>query len=350
MKAVSSPRPLFAAIFAIATAAAAFGQTTIDVNSVTRLSNGSGGYTYSTWKPLLGWDGNPLMDPVYDQQTGQPQADFVSSSPGGVATPGFFIQFGQINGVDTLAFRILLNEYRTGSAMPNIFLGLEGNDNDGGKADLFMTLSQQSNQLGLAFQAPGTGANTSPNTTTLGNPFVPAAQYYAGGVRPSNLPALNSNGNAIAFSSSNFSNIQLQDGVVDDDGKGAAPADNRSTYYPGWTTQAEASKLKLDSMVTFAIPLADINAALASLGETWTVTPDRLMLWIAATATQTNSVNQDAYGTNKVGFDSAYTSFLPYMDAYGRPIPEPATFGLCFGAGLAGFLGLRRRPARPRAA
>ena len=320
-------------------------QTTVDVNGVTRVSNGSGGYTYSTWKPILGWDGNPLMDPVYDQQTGQGSSDFVSSTTGGVANPGFFIQFGQINGVDVIAFRVMMNEYRTTGNLVNISLGFDG-DFDG-TADLFMGLGQQSNQYGLIFQAPGTGANTSPSTTTLSNAFVPSAQYYSGGVRSSALPALNANGNAIGLTSSNFSNIAIGDGVNKDlqGGQGTTIPDNRATYYPGWATQAENNGTLLDAMISYAIPLADINAALASLGETWSVTPDRLMRWIAVTATQNNSVNQDAYGTDKTGFSSPYSSFLPYMDAYGRPVPEPSAYGLAVGAGLGGFLLCRRRRA-----
>lgn len=338
----SGPRPsgsfLFVLVASLALASSAFAQTTLDIDGVTRVSNGSGGYTYSTWKPLLGFSGSPftdsnghLMDPVYDQQTGQGDSDFVSAA----GNPGFFVQFGQINGVDHLAFRVLMNEYKTTGNIVNIRLGFDGNVD--GVADLFLGLSQQSNQFGIVFQSPGTGANDSPSTTTLGNAFYPTTH----------VGTLNANGNALLVDANNFSNVAIGDGVHKDSqgGQGTVLPDNRATYYPGWTTQQEASasKVSLDAMISYAVPLADINAALAQIGSSIVVTPDLLMLWIAVTATQNNAVNQDAYGTDKIGFDNTYASFLPYMDAYGRPVPEPSTYGLLLGAGLGGACYWRRR-------
>lgn len=354
MKSGRSPR-LLAAVFAgLALGSAHVLAATIDVNSVTRASNGTGGYTYSTWKPVIGPGDAPLMDPVYDQQTGQGDSDFVSATVNGVANPGFFVQFGQVNNVDSIAFRIMLNEYKTTGNLVNIRFGFDGNYD--GKMDLYMGLSQQNNQYGLVFQAPGTGANISPSTSDYGNPFVPAGSNYAGGTRPTSLGALNTQGNAIAVTSSNFSNIAIGDGVNKDQqgGQGTVLADNRSTYYPGWVTQGENNATSLDSMITYVFSLADINAALASLNAGFSVTPDRLMRWVAVTATQNNAVNQDAYGFTKTQFNdpnATYASVLPYMDAYGRPVPEAATYGLSLGAGLGAFLFLRRRrPAVVRAA
>ena len=360
--ALPSPRPrrrLRLLATALLFPAFALAQTTIDIDGATRVSNGSGGYTYSTWKPLLGYIGNQFtdsqghtIDPVYDQQTGQGDSDFVSIA----GTPGFFIQFGQINGVDHLAFRVMMNEYKTTGNLVNIRFGFDG-DYDGAP-DLFMGLSQQNNQTGLVFQAPGTGSNLSPSTTTLGNAFYPTGSRT--GLPALNDPdrlaglraALTANNSALALTADNFSNVAIGDGVNKDiqGGQGTVIADNRATYYPGWTTQAENNATSLDSMISFAIPLADINAALASLGEGFSVTPDRLMLWMAVTATQNNSVNQDAYGTDKAGFSSNYSSFLQYMDAYGRPVPEASSYGLLLGAGLGGVFLLRRkrRASAPR--
>ena len=349
MKAGSLYRPLSAAILVIATAAASSAQTTIDVNSVTRTGSAATGWTYSAWKPIFAKSGNPnsssegyLLDPVYDQQTGQGDSDFVSSSnANGTGNPGFFIQYGTINGVEHIAFRIMLNEYKTTGNLVNIRFGFDGNYD--GRLDLYMGLSQQNGQVGLIFQPPGSGLlteNVSPSTSTYGNPFYPTGSR-------TNLPALNAQGNALLLTSSNFSNIAIGDGVnVSGPGEKNPVADNRSTYYPGWATQAENNATFVDSMITYAFPLADINAALAQVGfvgPSYTVTADRLMLWAAVTATQDNAVNQDAYGTDKVGFSSRYDSFLGYTSPNGNPVPEPGTYGLALGAGLGGFLFLRRR-------
>ena len=351
MKVGSLYRPLSAGILVLATAAAASAQTTIDVNSITRTGSVATGWTYASWKPIWAKSGNPnsssegyLLDPVYDQQTGQGDSDFVSSTnANGSGNPGFFIQFGTINGVEHIAFRIMLNEYKDTGNLVNIRFGFDGNYD--GRLDLYMGLSQQNNQTGLVFQAPGSGLlteNVSPSTSSYGNPFYPTGSRTG-------LPALNAQNNALLLTSSNFSNIAIGDGVNKlGTGEKNPVADNRSTYYPGWVTQAENNATFVDSMITYAFPLADINAALVQtgfVGPSFTVTADRLMLWAAVTATQNNSVNQDAYGTNTAGFSSRYDSFLGYTSPNGNPVPEAGSYGLVLGAGLGGFFFLRRRRA-----
>lgn len=307
-------------------AASARGQTTLVIDGPVRVSDGNGGWVYDTWKPMLGIGGSNqtgpggyMLDPLADQQTGQYDSDFVSSVTNGQSNPGFFVQYGLIDGVEYFAFRIVLNEYKTTGNLVNIRIGFDGNED--GVIDLFMGPSLQNNQTGLVFQGTGTGANVSPSTTTLTSAFYPTSA----GV-----------GNALPFSSTNFSNIEL------------TPA-NIATYYPGWVSQNGKNPGDNDAIISFAIPLADINAALAQLGKDFTVWPETLLRWVAFTATQNNSINQDVYGLPKIANNNGvgntlYTSFLPLMNAYGYPVPEPSSYGLLLGAGMGGLLLLRRRP------
>jgi hypothetical protein len=304
-------------------ATAAQAQTTLDIDGASRVGDGSGGWLYDTWKPMLGMTGGGqtsgdgyMTDPLDDQQTGQYDSDFASSTSGARANSGFLVTFGTINGVQHLGFRIALNEFKTTGNLVNIRVGFDGNND--GVVDLFMGPSLQNNQYGLVFQGTGTGANVSPSTTTLTNAFYPTAANA---------------GNALAFTADNFSNIEL------------TPS-NIAAHYPGWVTQQEtANKAPLnDAIISFAIPLADINAALAELGKGFAIGPETLMRWIAFTATQNNSINQDVYGLPKITNSSGvgatpYTDFLPLMNAYGQPVPEPSAYGLL----------LSRRPRRPAA-
>lgn len=335
----------------------------LDVTSITRTSNGSGGYDYGTWKPVLSVSstttptsqGGYLLDPVSDQQTGQYDSDFVSSVNSGVVNPGFFVQFGTINyggtNVEHVAFRAMMNEYKTTGNVVNIRFGFDGNLD--GKIDLYVGISQQSNQYGLIMNYPNAlstpTSNTSPSTTDWGNTIYPTTNRTG-------LPALNANNNALALvDGSNFSQIQIGDGVTDNGLTGqakAVPADNRSTYFPGWVTQSETSSQKnLDAMVTFAVPLQDINTALAANGAGFTLTKDTYAVWVAVTSTQNQSVNQDAYGYNGLsgGADAIrFDTIIKPMSGTGalQPVPEPAAYGAAMGGGLGLFLfALRRRRA-----
>lgn len=317
-------------------------QTTLNLSGSTRVDNGNGTYSYSTWNPILaptGWayrtsDGY-LYDPNNDQQTGQSDSDFAGTS----SLPSFFVQTGQINGVDVVAFRVIFNAYDaniasgkyTGNPV-NVRVGIDANSD--GKLDIFMGPDFQSGTTGVSFQLPGTGANTSPSTTTTSSIFYPDsnAATLGGGTTPS-------------FGASNFSYVQLSTA-------------NASTYYPGWTTQPDGNGATAEGMMSWAIPLADINKALAeaavanaatnpTLAGT-SINASSLLLWVAFTATQNNSVNQDAYGISKNDPQTTtWSSFTSYMDAYGRPVPEPATYGACLGFGLGAFFLLRRRRPVP---
>ncbi len=342
---VGRPIRLFAAAAAgLALATATTRAAVITLDGATRTDNGNGTYSYTTWKPILApssWtyrttDGY-LYDPNADQQTGQADSDFAGSS----TLPSFFVQTGTINGVEVIAMRVIFNVYDTNIATAkytgnpvNVRVGIDANMD--GKLDLYMGPNFQSGAAGVAFQLPGTGANTSPSTTSTSTVFYPdsTAGTLGGGTSP-------------AFSASNFSYVSLSTA-------------NAATYYPGWTTQLYGTTADPDGMMSWAIPLADVNKALAEAAIADTGNPtlagtsisaSSFLLWVAFTATQNNSVNQDAYGITKNDTQTTrWDAFTSYMDANGRPVPEPATYGMCLGGALGAFLLFRRRPASTGAA
>ena len=270
--------------------------------SITDPTTSADGSTYY-WTPftVAGSGGNTRMsDPTIDQQTGQIQDDLVGSA----STPGFFIRYGQIGGVDSVAFRFVENKLYTSGGTPGftgqISVGL---DTDGDSAlDIVLTVIGKNSNNGINYQAPGTGANNSPSTTTLGNPVLISA-----------------------FTASNFDYEQIN-----------------STLYPNWTQIGTDP----DAVLTFAIPFASLNSALNALGES-SITTSTLLRFIAFTSTQTNSINQDLYGPNGISGATTFGAsgaFSELTTITGVPIPElPSgilTGGL-LGAGLL-FRSLRK--------
>lgn len=241
-------------------------------------------YTYF-WTPLTiaNSGGAYLTDPTADQQTGQYQDDLLGTT----TTPGFFMKYGQINGVDSVAFRMVENKvYYDNKGVPTFggqaSIGMDSNGD--GSIDIVFTVIGKNQANGINYQAPGTGANVSPNTTTLGGPVL---------ISP--------------FTSTNF-DYRIADASI----------------YPGWTQVTADS----DAVLTFAISFASLNAALNAVGKD-SITPSTLVRFIAFTSTQTNAINQDVYGStgisSAVRFDAAGGGFTEWTDSTGRPVPEPPT-------------------------
>ncbi len=262
-------------------------------------------YTY-TWTPLTvaGSGGGYLLDPAADQQTGQIEDDFVSSA----STPGFFMRYGNVPGVGaaneaSIAFRFLMNKvYFNNQGVPT-FGGLAsiGMDSNGdGAIDIVFTVVGKNQSNGINYQLPGTGANVSPSTTSLGSNVLLSA-----------------------FNSSNFD---------------YRVADN--TIYPGWTQVSTEP----DAVITFALSFTNINTALAAAGKA-PITASTMLRFIAFTSTQGNSINQDVYGSTGISgavrFDAPGGGFTELTDATGRPIPEPATW-FSLAALLGAGYGLKR--------
>lgn len=258
------------------------------VASPTRLNP----YTYS-WTPLTlaGSGGSFLTDPTLDQQTGQIEDDFLGSA----TNPGFLIRAGQINGVDSVAFRLVENKsYRGTTFGGQASVGLDVNGD--GALDIVFTAIGKNQSTGISYQLPGTGANVSPNTTSLGNPV-----FITG------------------FTASNF-DYRLVDAAI----------------YPNYTQVGTDP----DVVLTFALTFSQINTALAAIGLP-PITPTTLVRFIAFTSTQTNAINQDIFGSTGIvaatRFDAPGGGFTEFTDFYGRPVPEPSTMvavGGLLGAGL----------------
>ncbi|HEY0945709.1 MAG TPA: PEP-CTERM sorting domain-containing protein [Opitutaceae bacterium] len=315
-------RLLVVAFVLLAAASAARAQTTIDVNAASYTVNG--GVTTYNFAPLqVAGSGGSLFlsDSRADQQTGQYGDDFVGGS---TSNPGFMMQYGQINGVDYVAFRLRYNEYNPTSYDNNAKTRL-GMDGDGdGDIDLFFGVDFHNNSAPtIGFQAPGTGLNVSPSTTSIGNNFIPT--FEAG------------------ESSLAQSYLTLQDGVT------FSYMQVTEANTPGFTNFAsgKAGTPDADAYMTFAVPFLYLQEALQDLSGV-NITPSSFVRFIAFTSTQNNSINQDIFGSNgisgSVRFDAPGGGFTEYTDATGSPVPEPATYaqvGTLLGIG--GFLWLKRR-------
>lgn len=263
----------------------------------------------STFSTLESPSGSILSDPTYDQQTGQGADDFVGDSTNGYY--GFYYKFGQIDGVDSMVFRVRLNLLGLQQGTPkftgNIRFGIDG-DRDG-DIDLYFGVSTGQSQLPeISFQNPDAGKlNVSPSTSGLGTSY-----------------------GTITTTTSNYSYSQVTDG---------------SAYYTNKVTQPNT-----DAFLTFAVPFNTFKTYLESQLSGMTITLESYLRFLAFSSTQGNSVNQDVYGISGIG-DVRYDQgggFTNFYSANGSVIPEASTVAqaaafLCSGLGVA--LWRRKRSA-----
>jgi hypothetical protein len=251
-----------------------------------------------------------------DQQTGQGGADIV----GNTANPGFYTAFDGTN----IYYRVRLGATdKSGSktAFSGLFwIGIDGNVD--GKLDLFIGVNNQGSSKFLQFQAPGSGANNSPSTTSIGNAL---AKFQ--------IAETTSNYNYASVSTA------LQPGLVDVDL-------NTDT--------------KIDSFLTFRLPFAGaagtatLQGAMAEIAGI-NITLTSSLSYVIATSTQQNSLNQDIGGLPK-DFDGTKTwktlgGITRAVHLDGSPViaetPEPGTWvQLCSGGIVIGLYMLRRRRSR----
>ena len=253
------------------------------------------------------------LDPVADLQTGQHDADLV----GVVGDPGFFTGWDGTN----MYFRIREGAAsHTGPSYSGLtWIGIDANLD--GALDLFIGINNQGSNSSITFNKTGTGANTSPNTTSI----VSAAAPYI-----------------IAESSSNF-DYEFVNSTIDPTGSSAPGYDLNSP--------ADSTDVYLTILVPFfgASGTGTLQGALAGLASL-TVDQNTSFRYVLGTSTQQNSLNQDIGGTSAGGSSTSTYSqlgaFSPTITPTGTVVPEPSTvpmllsgLGLC----LAGWRFRRRK-------
>ncbi len=164
---------------------------------------------------------------------------------------------------DVLSLRIRIGDETKSSHSAYIFVGIDANND--GVLDAF--ISSGSGNIGI--WDPGSGSNTSPNTTTIAG--SPAYSY--------------------ANTASNY-NFAVVSTTNDGDWDGNNDINTDS---------------KTDVFVSFAVPIVDLAAKLATHSITFTdTTPLR---FVSLTATQTNSLNSDFNGVDDGTLDDWNMTF-----------------------------------------
>jgi hypothetical protein len=256
---------------------AALASMTVDVTSPT-----------TNWIPITYGSNHP--DPAQDQQTGSTESDIV----GDASHPSVYTAFGDAgtpsltDGV--LGFRIRLGADQNPVGFKGaLFVGIDANGD--GALDLFIGVDNSGSSDKIGIWNPGTGANISPNTTSIvAAPLVSytitALNYYWTAVNSTIDPTVGS--------------------ATDLNGDG-----------------------KNDYFLTFTVQFADVVAQLAARGIT--VNQNSTFSYVVATATQANSLNQDLNGVGGSYDPNATWATLGVISdpitAGGNPpaVPEPNT-------------------------
>ncbi len=250
------------------------------------------------------------FDFLDDQQTGAKAGDIVGNGP----NPGFLTSFdpeGAASNKDgILSFRVRLDDAGGNTANPQfdrvLWVGIDADVN--GSIDVFVGVSRSGSTNSLGVYAPGSGANTSPSTTTINS-----TPYYSE-----------------TLSSLNYDYRQVGAG------------DGGTTIDLTSTTSGD-----VDWYVSFRVPFNSVTAFLDQPSVGIHITDTSPLRYISATSTQANSLNQDLGGVNG-GVNSSTTwevlgGFTPVVYASGKPVPEPESLLL---AGLAALSLTPRRRVR----
>jgi hypothetical protein len=271
----------------------------------------------STFSAVAKPSGGIMTDPFNDQQTGQRQSDIMSFTAGtsvyvsGSSTAtttssdvaGFLMKSGTISGDSTntyMMFRIRFQDSNQCKDYQGSYVMLGADLNNDGKPDIFFGVNSTNTTPSLDFLKPGTGANTSPSTTS-------SASYTT----TASLTLNKTTGSApITF---NYA---------------ATPAGDNYTGTSGLSVQ--------NMYLTFAISYANLQQAIRDMGtvngtnfSTFTVNSGTAFSFMVFTSQQDNAFNQDLYGgaitSTSTSTWSSLGAFSTQLTASGHPVPELST-------------------------
>jgi len=241
------------------------------------------------WNPIV-YPGATRSDYLKDQQTGDGESDLVGSAPGQPMQTAFYFR---LEG-DEIAFRVRVNTDSNSVGYAGaIWVGLMLDDDD--SVDLFAGLysSSSGKETYGGYYNPGSGANTSPSTTTVETS------------RPISTQTL---------SSSTFLFTPVTIG----------PSGNDPV--PGGITDVGEDG-KNDYFATWVLSFSQLVSAAATLD--FTVTKDTPFRFVVGTSQQAQSMNQDLNGAEKITKANETMTFAalgavsPFITAEGGIVPDP---------------------------